>query len=157
MLNIKKIFLVLSIFLLQLNACTLIDLYEKTINFSTHEWVSTQKPEFDFTISDTAFFYSPFLVVRHKGEYNFNNIWLKISIKPPNDSLQIFRFEKTLATNEKGWLASGLNDIYEHRIPMVFPNFRVQKPGNYKVVVEQIMREDTLRNLISIGFRIEKN
>jgi gliding motility-associated lipoprotein GldH len=59
-----------------------------------------------------------------------------------------------LATNEKGWLASGVDDVYEHRIPLTDAPYL--KAGNYKFQVEQIMREDPLKNVMSVGLRLEK-
>ena len=64
------------------------------------------------------------------------------------------QYDLTLATNEKGWLGSGMDDIYEHRIPLT-PEESF-KPGNYTFRVEQIMREDPLKNVLNVGLRVEK-
>jgi gliding motility-associated lipoprotein GldH len=72
--------------------------------------------------------------------------------------MQHGRYDLVLATNEKGWLASGMDDIYEHRIPLT-PSDRpyyFKKPGDYKFTFEQIMREDPLKNVLNVGLRIEK-
>ena len=67
-------------------------------------------------------------------------------------------FELPLASNEKGWLATGMDDIYEHRIALRSPldNLNIKSPGNYKFVVEHIMREDPLENVLSVGLLVEK-
>lgn len=62
-------------------------------------------------------------------------------------------FELQLATNEK-WLASGMDDIYEHRIKLTDPQYL--KAGVYHFRVEQIMREDPLANVMDVGLRVEK-
>ncbi len=155
--HIKLNFLIFFALLLLVTSCTSIDIYEKTIIFSKADWANAQKPEFTFTISDTTASYSLFFVVRHHEEYDFNNIWFKISIKLPEDSVQTFQLEKILSTNKNGWLATGFNSIYEHRIPIILPNLKIQQSGNYKVVIEQIMREDPLHNILSVGLRVEKN
>ena len=76
----------------------------------------------------------------------------------PGDSARKNVYELPLATNEKGWLATGMDDIYEHRIPLTSPldNLIFKKQGNYKFIVEQIMREDPLENVLSVGLRVEK-
>ena len=67
-------------------------------------------------------------------------------------------YELPLATNDKGWLGSGMDDIYEHRIALTPINneFYFKKPGDYSFALEQIMREDPLSNVLNIGLRIEK-
>ena len=62
-------------------------------------------------------------------------------------------FELPLATNEK-WLATGMDDIYEHRIKLTDPQYL--KAGIYHFIVEQIMREDPLENIMNVGLRVEK-
>lgn len=68
------------------------------------------------------------------------------------------QYEIPLATNEKGWLASGMDDLYEHRIALTPPNknFYFKKEGEYTFTLEHIMREDPLLHTMSIGLRVEK-
>ena len=68
-------------------------------------------------------------------------------------SLQI-RQDIRLATDDKGWLATGMDDIYEHREPLGPP--QTFKAGEYTFTLEQIMREDPLNHVLDAGIRIEK-
>ena len=142
-----------------LSSCTTIDLYEKSVSIPGHSWKSSFKPSFTFTIKDTASAYQLFLILRHNDKYNYNNIYINIKTQQPGqDTMQHGRYDLVLATNEKGWLASGMDDIYEHRIPLT-PSDRpyyFKKPGDYKFTFEQIMREDPLKNVLNVGLRIEK-
>ena len=141
-----------------LSSCTTIDLYEKNITLPGHSWSSAFKPTFSFTITDTTASYQLFLVFRHTEKYNYNNIWINLYSQPPGDTVHKARFELQLATNDKGWLGTGMDDIYEHRI-LISPedeNSYFRKKGNYTFTVEQIMREDPLKNVLSVGLRIEK-
>lgn len=137
-------------------SCTTVDLYEKSVAMPQHEWQSSNKPEFIFQIRDTLAVYQLFLVFRHNEKYNYNNIWLNVYAQAPGDTVVRARIEKTLATNEKGWLASGMDDIYEHRLPLALPEFRVSKSGEYKFILEHLMREDPLKNVMNVGIRMEK-
>ena len=65
---------------------------------------------------------------------------------PGQDTAQKFHLDLQLATNEKGWEATGMDDIYEHRIELASPKFL--KAGNYKFTLEQIMRENPLQNVV---------
>src|SRR5688572_18642457 len=137
-----------------LTSCTTSDLYEKNISLSNHEWKADYKPEFDFIIKDTTALYQVFFVLRHTEKYNYNNIWINLYSQPPGDTLHKAPYELQLATNEKGWLASGLDDIYEHRIKLTQPISL--RAGTYKLMLENIMRENPLQHVLNIGIRIEK-
>lgn len=136
------------------SSCTTADLYEKTVSLPDHEWKSDYKPEFDFIIKDTTSLYQAFFVIRHTEKYNYNNIWINLYSQPPGDTMHKAQYELVLATNEKGWLASGMDDIYEQRRKLTEP-VRLSA-GTYKLVLENIMREDPLKHILNVGVRIEK-
>ena len=113
-------------------------------------------PKFEFEISDTLASYQLFLILRHNDQYHYNNIWLNVFIKGPDNKIQKFQIEKVLATNIAGWLASGMDDIYEHRLALTAEPIMFKKPGRYIFTIQQIMREDPLQNVMDIGLRLEK-
>ena len=155
----KRLLLFLVPFTFFLASCTTIDLYEKSVVIPGHAWKKSFKPSFTFTIKDTASAYQLFLVMRHNDKYNYNNVYVNFYTKQPgSDSVQLAQYDLTLATDEKGWLTGGMDDIYEHRIPLTPADqqFYFRKPGNYTFMVEQIMREDPLYNVFDVGLRIEK-
>lgn len=135
-------------------SCASVDLYEKNISLPGHEWKSSFKPAFVFTIKDTGANYQVYFVIRHTEKYNYNNIWINLYSQPPGDTVHKVPYELLLATNEKGWLASGMDDIYEHRIKLT--DIIKLKAGDYKFSLENIMREDPLQNVLNIGLRVEK-
>ena len=140
-------------------SCTTIDLYEKDVAIPAHSWKSSFKPSFTFTIKDTTSPYQLFLILRHDEKYNFNNIYINLSAqKPGQDSVETLRYDLLLATTEKGWLGTGMDDIYEHRIALTPSNeqFYFKKAGDYTFTVEQIMREDPLDHVYNVGLRVEK-
>ena len=142
-----------------LTACTTIDLYEKSATIPGHSWENSFRPAFDFTIRDTSSPYRLYLVLRHNDKYNFNNIYINLYVKQPGqDSMQKVRYDLKLATNDEGWLASGMDDIYEHRIALTprDQQFFFKKAGDYSFMVEQIMRENPLNHVFNVGLRIEK-
>ena len=141
-------------FILHLSSSTTVELYEKNVAIPAHEWKASFKPEFNFAITDTASSYQLMLVLRHNEKYNYNNIWINLYSQPPGDTLHKAPYELQLATNEKGWLASGMDDIYEHRLKLT--GKIMLKRGNYKFIVEHIMREDPLLNVMNVGIRLEK-
>jgi gliding motility-associated lipoprotein GldH len=154
---LKKKYLLADLFILLLFcSCTRIDLYEKLTPVPKHEWRSNFKPRFDFNIKDTLANYQLYLILRHNDRYHYNNIWLNVFIKGPDNKVQKFQIEKILATNTSGWLASGMDDIYEHRLPLTAQPITLSKPGRYSFIIEQTMREDPLENIMDVGLRLEK-
>jgi len=135
-------------------SCTTSDLYEKTMAIPAQQWETSFTPEFSFTIKDTSTLYQVYFVLRHTEKYNYNNIWINLYSQPPGDTLHKAPYELQLATNEKGWLATGMNDIYEHRLKLTRP---IQlNTGEYKLKLENIMREDPLQHVLNVGIRVEK-
>ncbi len=142
---------------LWLSSCTTIDLYEKVEAIPKHQWQSTYKPKFTFTITDTTAPYQLYLIIRHNNKYRYNNIWVNLYAKSPVDSAQKFSLELPLAGKE-GWLGSGMDDIFDHRIAFTLDaeKFSFSKSGDYTFSLEQIMRDDPLDNIMNVGVRVEK-
>lgn len=144
---------------LTLIQCKPIDLYERTVDIPQHKWKSDFIPTCTLELSDTASLYETSLILRHTDAYPFNNIWLNIQVQTP-DTLVSFRTEQRLGNNEQGWLGTGLNDVYEHRIPL---NRELEKAGvsfrragPYTFRLTQIMREDPLPEVLQAGIRVER-
>jgi gliding motility-associated lipoprotein GldH len=135
-------------------SCQTIDIYEKTAAFATHNWKSSKKPSFTFEITDTASLYNIFLVLRHEDAYNYNNIWINLTVKSPADVVTIRR-EFLLGNNKQGWLGSGMDDVFEHRITFNDKPAPLHK-GKYTFILQQDMREDPLEHIINAGIRVEK-
>lgn len=157
--TLVRIFLSLFIIASLLQACQSIELFEKSVTIPGHAWDNSYKPNFNFTIKDTTVPYKLYVVIRHTDKYNYNNIYVNITTQQPGeDSTRTGRYDLTLATNEKGWLGSGMDDIYEHRI-LLTPagqEFYFKKSGDYRFTIEQIMRENPLQHVMNVGLRLEK-
>jgi len=136
-------------------SCTTIDIFEKSVSVPGHEWKSSYRPSFEFNITDTTTTYNVFLVFRHTDKYNFNNLFINLYVKGPGmDSTIKIQQDVLLATNEKGWLGTGMDDVYEHRSTLAAR--QPLKAGTYTFTIEQIMREDPLQEVLNVGLRLEK-
>ena len=157
--NMNRTFLLLATCCsLLVSSCTTNDLYEKTVTTPKLQWKRSYKPVFKFEIKDTTVAYQLFITFRHNDRYNFNNIWVNLYTLSPDGESAKAQYELPLANNEKGWLATGMDDIYEHRIALTPLNqeFRFKRAGIYVFTLEHIMREDPLLNVLNVGLRIEK-
>jgi gliding motility-associated lipoprotein GldH len=156
--RLKQTITILILILSMFTACTIpVGIFEKNVAIPNHSWKSDFKPKIDFEVkNDTLSYYRIYIVLRHTDAYRYKNIWLNVSIQPPGDKAFINRRNLVLATDEKGWLGKGMDDIFEHRI-LLEPNpVKFTKRGTYTFSLEQIMREDPLMNILNAGIRLEK-
>jgi gliding motility-associated lipoprotein GldH len=157
-LTYSSYFLVLTSFFL-FPACGKVDVFERNVAIPQQSWSSNYKPEITFTIQpeDTTSRYNIFIVIRHTDAYRYKNIWLNINTESPGGVTNNQPLNLQLATDNKGWLGSGMDDIFEHRIQITPPqNPERLSAGTYRFKLENIMREDPLKNVMNVGIRLEK-
>lgn len=140
--------------------CAPIELYEKSVAMPGQQWDSRYRPSFEFVIKDTTARYYLSVVFRHRDLYHFNNIWLRVTVRDPQGKTRHFDTDQLLGTNENGWLGSGMDDIYEHRLSLqkelVSQAISLRLPGTYRFTLEQLMREDPLQAVMNVGLRVQK-
>ena len=152
-----KLFLVmLALASLWLSSCEKVDVFEKNAPIPGHLWSYDLQPTFDFAIADTSLMYNLYVVLRHTDAYRYNNIWLNIGSQSPADSMRYQRFDLQLGTDATGWEGSGMDDIWELRKSVTKGPFKFNKTGNYKFSVAQVMRENPLPEIMSVGIRVER-
>jgi gliding motility-associated lipoprotein GldH len=142
---------------LLLNACSFTTgTFEKSVSLPDHQWSSSVKPDIEFNITDTVSLYNIYIVLRHSDAYHFNNIYVRATVTEPGDGRpKAGDYDLQLANNEKGWIGTAMDDIYDARL-LIQPRTRFTKAGTYHFVIEQLMREDPLKNMLSVGLRVEK-
>jgi gliding motility-associated lipoprotein GldH len=150
----SKLYLILLVTLL-VGACQTIDLYEQTTTYPEHQWSSKQVNQYQFNIADSNALYNMYFVVRHHNAYHYKNIWLQVTTQAAGDSVQKQTININLADDMKGWMGTGMDDIYDHRVVMNSQPLKLPK-GIFKISVQQIMREDPLQNILTTGVRVEK-
>ena len=153
--DLKKL-LFLSLLPAFIISCSNIDLFEKQSQIPDQQWLYANVPEFTFHIDDTASLYNVYIVLRHTDLYNYNNIWLRIGSKVPGDSTHFQNINLRLANDAKGWEGTGISDIFEVRKAISPGPLAFKTSGDYTFSVAQIMRENPLKYILSVGIRVEK-
>ena len=143
-----------SIFIV--GSCNTIDVFEKNEAIPSQAWSGRFKPEFTFDIKDTTARYNIYIILRHTDAYKYKNIWLNLSIQAPGGITRNHSVELKLATDDKGWLGSGMDDIFEHRVLVTTGGPEPLIAGTYHFTVVNIMRDDPLDHVMNIGIRLEK-
>ena len=152
----NKIYLLPIACCLFIASCKQIDVFEKNTVIPNYEWSSSFIVSGNFIIKDTVSAYSIYLVLRHTDAYKYNNIWLNIGLQPPGDSLIKQKVDLQLGDDVNGWEGTGMNDIWEVRKLLNGQPRRFKQAGNYNFSISQIMRDNPLANIMSVGIRVEK-
>ena len=131
--------------------------YENNKALADSEWYADDPAVFEFDIQDTISTYNLILNLRHGATYPYANIYFfselsKDSVVIVSDTLQYF-----LADKSGAWVGeTGLGDMVENHL-MYKPKYRFKTAGEYKLRLEQGMRENPLTPIYDIGFRVEKS
>jgi gliding motility-associated lipoprotein GldH len=147
--------LALLLFLFMIAACQTKQLYEQSTIYPDHHWLSKDANKYQFEITDTNAAYKVYFVIRHHNAYNYKNIWLQLNTIAPDKTVTKQSLNLNLADDEKGWLGTGMDDIFDQRIPIGNEPVHFSK-GLYTFVLAHTMREDPLENILSTGIRVEK-
>jgi gliding motility-associated lipoprotein GldH len=151
----SKLLIFLFPFIFLFSSCEEIDFYEQSVVINEHLWKRGDTIRGEFLISDTTVNYDIFLVLRHTDAYKYNNIWLEMGLKGPSDSLSVQKLDITLGSDAGGWEGSGMNDIREVRKKLTpFPR-KFLNPGSYRYQIRQVMRDNPLQHVISVGLRVQ--
>jgi gliding motility-associated lipoprotein GldH len=153
---VKRAFLCITAIVVITSCNWTTGVFEKNMPFDNHEWPSSLKPDIVFEISDTVSLYNIYIVLRHTDAYHFNNIYVRATVREPGEEKgRSGDYDLQLATNGKGWIGTAMDDIYDARL-LVQPKTRFRKSGIYHITLEQLMREDPLKNVLSAGLRVER-
>ena len=147
---------IVATFCMLIVSCEQIEMFEKNTVIPKYEWHSGFSATGDFMITDTVSAYSIYVVLRHTDAYQYNNIWLNIGLQPPGDTLHMQKVDLKLGDDANGWEGTGMNDIWEVRKLLNGQARRFKQPGKYHFSISQIMRDDPLLHVMSVGLRLER-
>jgi gliding motility-associated lipoprotein GldH len=115
---------------------------------------------FDLPILDSTKRYNLFINLRDNNNYQYNNLFLIVSMEKPNGYTKVDTLEYQMANPDGSLLGNGFTDIKESKL---FYKENVRFRGNYKVSIKQAVRETgkvpgvtLLEGITDVGLRIEK-
>jgi gliding motility-associated lipoprotein GldH len=146
-------FVIICVGLCCLMACNQIELFEKNTPIPKLSWSNNFDATGTFNITDTTSLYNVFVVLRHTDTYQYNNIWLNVGLQAPGDSMKTQKINLPLGSDAQGWEGIGMNDIWEVR--KLIASLSLKK-GNYNFKIGQMMRDNPLEHVMSVGLRLEK-
>lgn len=150
-----RIIVFLSVIML-LSSCDDSRVYEKNYDFKEREWLVSEKPSFEFTVTKDQP-YNLYCNLRNSVAYPYSRVFINYSLKDvagselKKEMIQTFLFDEK--TGEPIG-SSGLGDIYDQQL-LLLKDFSFKQTGTYTIQFEQFMRTDTLQGVLAVGLRIE--
>lgn len=136
-------------------SCSNPSLYEQYQAIDNTLWEKDKVYYFTFHIDDVSVPYDLTLEIRNNNLYPYQNLWVFCNEEPPIGPLQKDTVECILADEYGKWYGHGIS-LYQSSIPIrtgyLFPH-----AGQYTFSFRQGMRNDKLRGIQEIGFRIQKS
>jgi gliding motility-associated lipoprotein GldH len=129
--------------------------FEQYKTISKKSWDKDSVLVFTIPVSDTTDNHNLYINIRNDVNYQYSNIWLFISIEQPDGKMLEDKFEIALADPSGKWLGEGLGGL-KTREAIYRRNVFFPMSGDYKIRIQQGMREDILKGISDVGIRIEK-
>ena len=138
-----------------LAACNRSVFFEEYKSIEQSQWHKDSVQVFTITVNDTLKNYNMFLNVRNDIDYTYSNLWLFVSIEQPDGKSIDDKFEVALADPTGKWLGKGFSGL-KTREAIYRRNVFFPISGEYKIRIQQGMREDILGGITDVGIRLEK-
>ena len=148
--------LILFIFIfLIFSACDRNRVFEDYVAISGSQWHQDSLVQFTVPVSDTLQQHNLYVNIRNKTTYSYSNLWLFIEIVQPDGKAVKDTFEVALADPSGKWFGNGFGGL--KTLQKVFRrNVYFPVSGDYKINIQQGMRDKNLEGISDIGFRVEK-
>lgn len=117
-------------------------------------WEKSKEYYFSFQIDDISIPYNLTFQVRNNNIYPYQNLWLFCNEEQPIGPLLRDTIECTLADELGKWHGHGVS-LFLSSFP-IRSNYIFPHKGQYTFSFRQGMRDNALRGVQEIGFRIEK-
>ncbi|WP_062545951.1 gliding motility lipoprotein GldH [Rufibacter tibetensis] len=140
-----------------LGSCDSNRVFEEVQDIPDNQWPVRLSPTFAFEVTDTTQAYNVFFNVRNALHYPFYNLYLRhYLIGPDGQQVNSMLHEMYLMDPKTGEpKGKGAGDIFDHQFRGL-KNIRFQRAGQYKIRLNQYMRQDPLPGIMAIGVRVEK-
>ena len=154
----KGVIVLLCFFLF---ACNKNILFKGDKEIKNTGWNTDSLAVFEFEITDTISNYLAEINIRHTIEYSFQNLFVFIHTKMPNEQNIIDTVECILADKKGKWNGKGIGDVLNFTKPYKkLISFKIG--GKCKIEIEQAMRYrelsaiKSLEEIISVGICIRE-
>jgi len=136
-------------------SCNTNTIFNQNVELPSQGWFKNNAVAFSINIPDSLTNYDFGLNIRNTSKYRYSNLYIFLITEFPNGNISRDTIECVLANNEGEWLGKGWGDIKENRITLK-SGLRFPLTGNYRFLIQQAMRVDTLMGIHDIGLSLAK-
>lgn len=115
------------------------------------KWNWNQKVVHNFEVAKAGKKVQVTLQLRHGNDYPYENLYLMLRLKQPNEQVQRLRVSLQLADDNGQWLGKTSGGAITFRTKLA-PVWRLPAAGQYSLEIEQNMRDNPLLGVEDIGF-----
>lgn len=152
--NFVKIFLILSV----IYSCNQNKILDKFIELEKVTWNSDSLLVFTIFSDESSEKMDFMLRIRYNLNYNYQNLYYNYTLLDSLDTLIHNQLREIILFDEKNGrpIGNGISSVFtlEERI---INNIKLKKNNLYKFHIRQMMREDDLKGINSIGLMVNKN
>ena len=141
--------------LVAITGCDENRVFEEYKSIPESTWNKDSLVRFDVHIDNTSQNNNLYIDVRNELTYSYSNLWLFVEIVQPNGKAVKDTVEITLALPSGEWLGKGFGGLKTYQA-LFRRNVYFPEAGDYKINIQQGMREENLKGISDIGFRVEK-
>lgn len=129
--------------------------YEETHTLPETGWAWEDTLAFSFEIGDTTTVYDMLLELRHRVDYGFQNVYVRIHTTMPDGTTRTDLVSLEMADKQGRWLGTCGRKHCTLTIPVQQHIFFPQA-GRYRVAIEQYMRKSPLPGIEAVGLRLRQ-
>jgi gliding motility-associated lipoprotein GldH len=139
-------------------ACDPTRVEEDQVNLPDRLWLRRRPVYFTFRINDPARMYNLLLSLRNSDDYPYSRLFvtwrLADSVGRELDTKMevLWLFDPK---SGKPYGASAIGDIFSHDVPLR-QEYTFPYRGRFTLALEQTMRDDSLKGIATVGFRLEE-
>jgi len=127
----------------------------QNLKIQSSNWDRNEKATFSFEVEDSLALYDIYLNLRHGGNYAYKNIYFFIETYSPDEKYAKDTAQMILANSKGRFMGKGIGDIFDYQFKFK-EGVRFPNGGEYRIEIEQAMRENVLADITDIGVKIEK-
>ncbi len=136
-------------------SCDQSQIFDKYKTIPDAQWHKDSLVVFTVPVTDTLQNHNLLVNVRNETTYNYSNLWLFVEICQPDGDMMKDTFQMVLAEPSGKWLGEGIGKL-KTRQAIFRRNVYFPVSGEYTVRIQHGMREEALRGIHDVGFRVEK-
>ena len=146
-------YIVVSMVLL-LSACGESYYYQESRSIGDDGWTDGEVFDFNFDIKDTMQHYNLYLDLYHTKDYPYQNLYLKIDTRYPDQHTISDTLSFDLANAVGDWNGKCSSDACDLRVFLAH-QIRFEQLGDYRIGFTQYSRFDTIPEIKNISFKIQ--